>query len=140
MRAVRTIWTSVMVLAAGLFLFGGIANAHHGSASYKTNGLIALKHATVTRFLWANPHSMLLFDVKDEKGDIAHWAGEAGSPAAIRPLGWSKDSLRPGDVVTVRLYPAKFENEVGRIETVTLPDGKILTNAPRTDHGEGSRY
>lgn len=143
MRRIRKI--GVMLAASGglllVFLLpGGAAAAHHGSASYKTDGALLLKHATVTRFLWANPHSMLLFDVTDDKGNVAHWAGEAGSPAAIRPLGWNKDSLRPGDVVTVTLYPAKFENDVGRIETVALPDGTTLTNSPRTDRGDGSRY
>src|SRR4029077_12237517 len=72
-------------------------NAHHGSASYKTDKLIVMKQATVTKFLWSNPHSMLLFDVKDGKGRVSHWAGEAGSPSAIRPLGWNKNSLQPGD-------------------------------------------
>lgn len=139
MRALRTFsWT--LLVSAGVLLFVPAANAHHGSASYRTDGVLVLKNVTVTRFLWANPHSMLLFDVKDDKGNVTHWMGEAGSPAAIRPVGWSKDLLRPGDVVTVQLYPSKFENDVGRIETVVLADGATLTNSPRTDRGDGSRY
>jgi uncharacterized protein DUF6152 len=138
MRAIRTI-CEVLVFGGSL-LIGVAAAAHHGSASYKTDGVLLLKHVTVTRFLWANPHSMLLFDVTDDKGNVAHWVGEAGSPAAIRPLGWNKDSLRPGDVVTVELYPSKFENSVGRIERVVLSDRTTLTNSSRTDHGDGSRY
>jgi hypothetical protein len=130
----------MLVASSGLLLLGSAAGAHHGSASYRTHGLVVLRRATVTRFLWANPHSMLLFDVEDDKGKIAHWAGEAGSPAAIRPLGWNKESLRPGDVVTVQLYPSKFENDVGRIEAIVLPDGTTLANGPRTDHGDISRY
>ena len=139
MRAIRTIGV-VLAVSGGLLLFGRATAAHHGSASYRTDGVLVLKHAIVTRFLWANPHSMLLFDVKDNQGNLVHWAAEAGGPAAIRPLGWSKDSLRPGDVITVELYPSKFENDAGRIETIVLLDGTTLTNAPRTDHGEISRY
>jgi hypothetical protein len=62
-------------------------SAHHGSTSFKTDHVVVLERATVTKFVWANPHTMLLFDVRDDKGGVAHWAGEAGSPAAVRQLG-----------------------------------------------------
>jgi hypothetical protein len=114
--------------------------AHHGSASYKTDQIVILKQATVTKFVWANPHAMLLFDVKDDKGNVSHWAGEAGSPSAIRQLGWNKHSLQPGDVVTVQLYPAKFESNVGRLDAVVLAGGTTLKNSPRGDQGVISHY
>jgi Family of unknown function (DUF6152) len=114
--------------------------AHHGSASYKTDKVVVIKQATVTKFLWANPHTMLLFDVKDEKGNVSHWAGEAGSPSAIRPLGWNKNSLQPGEVITVHLYPSKFESNVGRLDKIVLADGTTLNDNPREDRGESSRY
>ena len=115
-------------------------SAHHGSVEYRTEKIVILKQAKVTRFLWENPHSLILFDVKDESGNISHWAGEAGSPAAIRPLGWNKNSLRAGEVVTVQLYPSKFESTVGRVDKIVLSDGTILMNSSRTDRGEILRY
>jgi|SRR5579863_3551147 hypothetical protein len=139
MRAFRT-FCAVAAIFGGLLLCGRVAFAHHGSASYKTDNVLVLRHATVTQFLWANPHSMLLFDVKDESGNVTHWAGEAGSPSAIRLLGWNKNSMRPGDIVTVQLYPSKFENAVGRVDTIVLADGTTLKNSPRTDRGDSSRY
>jgi hypothetical protein len=139
MRAFRT-FCAVAAIFSGVLLYGRVASAHHGSASYKTDNALVLRHATVTQFLWANPHSMLLFDVKDESGNVTHWVGEAGSPSAIRLLGWNKNSLRPGDVVTVQLYPSKFENGVGRVDTIVLADGTTLKNSPRTDRGDISRY
>ena len=122
------------------FAVTGIAFAHHGSASYKADKIVVLNHVTVTRFLWANPHAMVLFDVKDDQGNIEHWAGEAGSPAAIRSLGWSKNSFKPGDLITVQLYPSKFESHVGRVAQILLADGATLENSPRTDQGDASRY
>jgi Family of unknown function (DUF6152) len=139
MRAIRTSCAALAVLGS-LFVFGRLTAAHHGSASYKTDEVVVLRQATVTQFLWANPHSMLLFDVKDDKGNVAHWAAEAGSPAAIRPLGWNKYSVRPGDVITVQLYPSKFESDVGRVDTIVRADGTTLKNSSRTDRGEISRY
>jgi hypothetical protein len=139
MRAIRT-FCVVLVISGTALLFGRAGAAHHGSASYKSDKTVVLKQATVTRFLWANPHAMLLFDVKDDRGNVSHWAGETGSPAAIRPLGWNKNSVRPGDVITVELYPAKFEADVGRVEKIVLADGTTLQNSPRTDRGDISRY
>jgi len=123
-----------------ILLICGCAFAHHGSASYKADKIVVLQRATVTQFVWANPHAMVLFDVKDDQGKIEHWAGEAGSPAAIRPLGWSRNSIRPGDVITVELYPSKFESDVGRLVRIVLADGTTLENSPRTDQGDISRY
>jgi hypothetical protein len=127
-------------LLVGLLAICSATSAHHGSASYKTDSLIVLNDATVTEFLWTNPHAMLLFDVKDEKGNVSHWAGEVGSPAAIHLLGWSKNSMRRGDVITVELYPSKFENAVGRVDTIVFADGTTLKNSPRGDRGQGSLY
>lgn len=123
-----------------LSIFSVPVLAHHGSASYRTDQPVVLRQATVTKFLWANPHAMLLFDVKDDKGNVLHWAGEAGSPSAIRSLGWTKNSLQPGDVITVQLYPSKFETRVGRVDTVMLADGATLKNSPRGDQGVISKY
>jgi len=134
------------LLLMSLALLGGLPTicspllAHHGSASYKTDGIVVIRQAKVTKFLWANPHTMLLFDVKDEKGNISHWAGEAGSPSAVRLLGWNKNSLRPGDVITVQLYPSKFESHVGRLDRIVLADGTTLKDSPRGDQGILSRY
>ena len=114
--------------------------AHHGSASYKTDQVVVLKQAIVTKYLWVNPHTMLLFDVKDDEGNVSHWTGEAGSPSAVRLLGWTRNSFQPGDVVTVQLYPSKFESNVGRVEKIVLAKGVTLMNSPRGDRGVLSRY
>ena len=114
--------------------------AHHGSASYKTDKVVVLKQATVTKYLWVNPHTMLLFDVKDDEGNVSHWTGEADSPAAIRPLGWTKNSFQPGDQIIVQLYPSKFESNVGRVEKIVLANGATLLDSPRGDRGVLSRY
>jgi hypothetical protein len=129
-----------LALLGGVLTVGGPMSAHHGSASYKTDKVVVLKQATVTKFVWANPHAMLLFDVKDDKGNVSHWAGEAGRPSAVRAFGWNKNSLHPGDVITVHLYPSKFESNVGRLDKIVLADGTTLKDSPRTDLGVSSRY
>lgn len=103
-------------------------SAHHGAAAY-ADKIVVLKDATVTKFLWANPHTVLQFDAKDEKGDVIHWAGEAGSPSAIGLLGWNRNSVQPGDVITVYIYPAKSGNPVGRLNKVVFADGRTLRDS-----------
>jgi hypothetical protein len=102
--------------------------AHHGAAAY-ADKIVVLKDATVTKFLWANPHNIVMFDVKDDNGNITHWAGEAGSPSATGLLGWTRNSFQPGDVITVYIYPAKSGNPVGRLNKIVFADGKILRDS-----------
>ena len=118
---------SFAVLVGGLTVCGAMF-AHHGATSY-ANNIVVLKEATVTKLVWANPHTIVLFDVKDDKGNVLHWAGEAGSPSAVSLLGWTKNSLQPGDVITVYIYPAKSGNPVGRLNKVVLADGKTLRDS-----------
>jgi Family of unknown function (DUF6152) len=91
--------------------------------------MLVLKDATVTKFVWANPHTILLFDVKDESGNITHWAGEAGSPSAVGLLGWTKNSVQAGDVITVYIFPAKSGSPVGRMNRIVFADGRVLKDS-----------
>lgn len=118
----------VGLLIASLPLF-----AHHGSATYDTQKVIVLKNATITKFIWANPHSITMFDVKDDKGDLVHWAAEAGSPSALSLIGWTKNSLKPGDVVTVYTFQSKTGNPVGRLNKIVLSDGTTLKDSQLGD-------
>jgi hypothetical protein len=109
--------------------------AHHGNAAYDESKVVVLKDATVTKFAWANPHSIISFDAKDDKGKLEHWNAELGSPSALTNLGWTKSSVRPGDVIAVYIHQAKTGNPVGRIDHIVLGDGSSL----RDSSGGGDR-
>jgi uncharacterized protein DUF6152 len=119
--AALSIFAGVLAVSAPVF-------AHHGNAAYD-GSVVELKNATVTKLSWANPHTIVEFDVKDEKGQPVHWAAELGSPSALGNLGWTKASLTPGDVITVYVHQAKTKNPVGRIERVVLADGSVLRDS-----------
>jgi hypothetical protein len=111
---------SVCPLAAPVF-------AHHGGAIYDTKNPVTLK-GVVTDFEWTNPHVQIYFDVKDDKGAVAHWACETLSPGKLaRGSGWTKDSLKPGDQITITLNPAKAGTTVGGLRKIVFADGKVLT-------------
>ena len=141
----RTMLTA-LVLAAVLAV-STPAFAHHGNAAYEGT-LTVLKDVTVTGVAWANPHTIVQFDVKNDKGEPVHWSAELGSPSALSLIGWSKTSLTPGDVITVYIHQAKTKNPVGRIDHVVLADGSQLRDSgggggvgdtPRGGGGRGGR-
>ena len=114
-------------LAAGLLSVCGPALAHHGTAAYEDK-MLEFKQATVTKFLWSNPHSLVYFDVKNDKGKVEHWVGETGSPSAMAPMGWSKNAVQPGDVIAVYIWPSKTGNPAGRLHHIVLADGTVLND------------
>lgn len=132
-------WQDSAVVGALLVTICGSICAHHGSAMYLKKAIV-LKDVTVTKFMWQNPHTLVLFDAKDEKGNIVHWAGEAGSAGSIRLLGWNKYSLKPGDVITVYIWPSKFESAAGRLEKIVRDDGRTLRDSDREDDGDVNKY
>ena len=113
------------VLAVGFLAVSGSVLAHHGNVAYE-NKIVEFKQATVTKFLWSNPHSLIDFDVKDDKGNIVHWVCETASPEALKLIGWSKASLQPGDMITIYMYVAKNGNPAGRLNKIVLSDGSVL--------------
>ena len=102
--------------------------AHHSTAAYD-NKTMTLKGAIVKRLVWANPHCVVWFDVKDSRGQVATWGAETGSPSALSRVGWHRTSLKPGDVVAVELFPAKNGAHVARLARVILSDGRELLDS-----------
>lgn len=122
-----TIKRATSILAVVLFLPGASIPlfAHHGTAAFENDKRITLK-GTVTEWFWSNPHCLLRFDVKDDKGQVTQWIGETQNPVTMVNGGWSKASIKTGDEVTVTLNPVKNGLPLGRIVTVLLPSGKTL--------------
>jgi hypothetical protein len=118
----KTKLLTVLVILAGLAAVPLPGLAHHGSAAYDMTKLVTLK-ATVTSLMWANPHSMLKFDVKDEKGAVTHWALEMFNPLWMSRAGWTKDTLKSGDEIVATFHPAKNGSASGYVR---LPECKII--------------
>ena len=130
--------TSV-ALIAGLLTVCGPMFAHHGAAAYDMSKAVMLKGAVVTKYSWINPHTLIFFDFKDDKGNVQHWTTEIGSPAAVSLVGWSRTSLRPGDVITIYVFQSKSRLPVGRLNKLVLADGTLLRDSQTGgDHGERS--
>jgi hypothetical protein len=108
--------------------------AHHGSAIYDETKAVFVK-GVVTEWLWANPHCLLEFDVKDDKGNVVHWTAEVSNPPDMIARGWSRKMFKAGDEVDIAMIAAKNGEPIGRIARVTV-NGKTFEGMGRVP-GEG---
>ncbi len=113
------------VLSIALLAGAAPAFAHHGYAAYDETKLLSLK-GTVTDYELENPHSTMSFDVKNDKGAVENWTGEAGHVRLMEDLGWKSATLKEGDVVTFYYHPAKNGAHSVDLVKITFPDGRSL--------------
>ena len=99
--------------------------AHHGAAQFDVGKKVTVK-GTVVEWFWANPHCFLRFDVAGDDGQVVHWNVELQSGPNILPQGFSKQTFKVGDQVTVTLEPVKNGRPLGRLQKVVLADGSAL--------------
>jgi hypothetical protein len=101
--------------------------AHHGfSVEFDQKAPITLT-GVVTKMEFMNPHIYFYVDVKGNDGKVVNWAFEGGPPNVIYRQGWRKDTLKPGDLVTVKGFRAKDGAHLAACSTVTLSDGRELS-------------
>jgi len=115
------------ILIVALLTVCGAVFAHHGNAAFDEQKVVVLKNATVTQFFWANPHVLTFFDVRDDQGQVVHWTVETSSPQGLKTSGWTRNSMKPGDVITVYAYQSKNGDPVGTLQKIVLADGTTLS-------------
>jgi hypothetical protein len=114
-----------LILGLALSVLSLPLAAHHGNAAYDSSKQVNVK-GTVTQFIWANPHCVVLFDATDENGQVVHWMAETENPTTMTNMGWLKSSLKPGDPITIRMITVKNGKPIGRIVYVETASGQKL--------------
>ena len=115
-------WFASLVI--GLALGALPILAHHSFASEYDDTKPVKFSGVVTKVEWMNPHARFYIDVKDDSGTVTNWELELGSPNALMRLGWTRNSLKPGEVVTVEGSLAKDGSKLANARKVTLADGR----------------
>ena len=105
------------------------AFAHHSAAAeFDVNRSFDLS-GVITKIEWTNPHAHFYMDVADADGKVVNWNLELASPNVLIRNGWSRNSLKQGDKVSVTGLQAKDSSTAGYANSITFPDGRKL--APR---------
>ena len=115
------------VLVAGMAMLAAAVPvvAHHSfAAEFDASKPIKLS-GTVTKIEWMNPHTYFYIDVT-ENGKTENWGMEMGSPNGLMRQGWTRNSMKVGDVVTVEGSRAKDGSNIGNARSVTLSGGQRL--------------
>jgi len=131
MRIRESAWSAFVVAAICSTLA-----AHHSTVAYLAEPR-TLKNATIEKVLWASPHVILVFNVKEANGASTSWNVETGSPTSVAQVGWNRNSVKPGDKLTIELYPAKNGAHVGRLKKLIFSDGRELLD---TQNPTGLKY
>jgi hypothetical protein len=107
--------------------------AHHSAAAEFDTSRPVVLSGKVTKVAWMNPHVHLWVDVANAAGKVTNWELESAAPNYLQRLGWTKQSLKAGDTVTIRAFVAKDQPNVAKTDTVTLPDGRRVTTGHADD-------
>jgi len=111
----------IIALMVGVFALSIPLFAHHGAASFDVGKTVTVT-GTVTEYVWTNPHVLVKVDAKNASGDVEHWVLEAWNPVTQTGRGWTKNTFKAGDEVSLDITPAKNEKPIGEIR------GKIVIN------------
>jgi hypothetical protein len=114
-----------------LLLCGSRVLAHHAEAVFDRSQVLSVT-GTVKGFLWANPHTLIYLEVADSSGRTDVNVFEGGSAVVMRRYGWSRDSLKVGDKLSISYHPRRDRKPGGLLITATLADGKKLGWQPVT--------
>jgi hypothetical protein len=126
-----TRFVTAMAAACSLLLMASAAFAHHSfAAEYDSSKTITVK-GVVQKVAWVNPHAYVFIDVKDENGKVTTWAFESLSPNALARQGWTRNSLKTGETVTVEGYLAK--------DGKPLADGSMHANSRLITTADGRK-
>jgi hypothetical protein len=116
-----------VAVAGVIWLAESPALAHHsGAAEFDSTKKIDLT-GVVTKVEWTNPHAHFYMDVKDPSGSVANWNLELASPNVLIRNGWKRNSVKPGDTVSVTGSRAKDSPYYGSASVITFPDGHKLS-------------
>jgi hypothetical protein len=135
MKPVSPKRSSLAILLAALIGSTSPALAHHSFAMYEPTKTLTLK-GTVKTLQWTNPHVVIWVLAQPESGAAAQeWSIETTSPGVLTRCGWTRQSLKPGDRVSITFFPLRDGSHGGGLDSVTLVDtGQTLVATFFNEH------
>ena len=112
--------------SAALMLMSATAQAHHSFAAFFDGGQSIKLTGKVTAFRFTNPHGIIAFEVTGPDGKVKQWAAETNSPAVLMRRGWTRNSIKPGDTITVDGWPSRDGKPYLRLRQAMDAGGKPI--------------
>src|SRR6202167_2060792 len=132
MNAKSAVYLTTLVLMASVQLW-----AHHSfAAEFDANKRVTLK-GVVTSVDWRNPHIYVYLNVKDDRGNVNEWACELGPPNVLMRQGWTRNTVKEGDEVTIDGAVAKDSSNRCNARSVTLAGGRTVLGGSSEESGAG---
>lgn len=120
-------------LLAAVILLPGLSSvvlAHHSRAHYGNEEMTTT--GAVIEYKWRNPHVFVVWEAKDQAGKMVHWVGEMASVTSMIADGMTKDSLKPGEQITVIAFPSRNPGSTeALIKKITKSDGSVVVDNSR---------
>jgi hypothetical protein len=119
-----------MALVVMFPMMTGVLSAHHSRAHYGNEESTTV--GTVVEYKWRNPHVFVVWEAKDQSGKATQWVGEMASVTSMIADGMTKDSLKPGETITVISFPSKNPGSTeALIKKITKADGTVVVDNSR---------
>ncbi len=115
----------IFLVFVAVLVVSDTVSAHHGNAAYEASKSVTVK-GTVASFYFINPHVRFYVDVRDDKGNVEQWEAEMGPPSMLTHRGWGRNSLKPGEEVTVTGHPSKNGSTSMIVQKIVLSTGEEL--------------
>ena len=123
-------------LALAALIGGSALSAHHSFAVFFDDTKTIEITGSVTEFRFSNPHAIISLDVKNKAGATEEWKAETNAVTLLKRRGWTKDSLKPGEVVTVNGWPSRDGAYYMRMQTIKKADGTVLGTPVRNQRAD----
>ena len=120
----------LLALAAALVALPTAAQAHHSFAAFFDPAKTVTITGTVTEFRFTNPHGMVALDVRKPDGSVEKWRAETNAPVVLVRRGWSRDVIKPGQVVTIDGWPSRDGRNYLRLRDAKDANGKPIGTLP----------
>ena len=106
-------------------------NAHHGGGSYWTDRVVGPVSGTASDFSFNFPHVSFALDIPDEEGNaVNHRMTIRWTPTVLRKMGWRRDTIEPGDTLTITFVPHKQDPTVGSLRSLEVNDVPLALQPP----------
>lgn len=115
----------VVLAVVGFLLVAGSAFAHHSDSEFNQEELVTFQ-AEVTRLEFINPHILIRFDVRNSTGEVEQWISYGGPPNRMARVGWTSQTLKPGERFTITGFPSKYGKKAMLFVKLVRANGEVI--------------